>query len=349
MPGPLPPADLEHILSHTASLWEPLRGKRLFISGGTGTFGCWLLESFDLANRQLKLGADTTVLTRDVNAFGEKAPHLQNCPGIHFHEGDVRKFNFPPGKFHAIIHAATEASAKKNLEKPLLMLDTITDGTRRMLAFARHCHAKSFLLLSSGAVYGAQPVGMNSIPEDYTGAPDPAAAASAYGEGKRDAELLCHIYARRTGLKVKIARSFSLVGPWLPLKSHFAIGNFIDDAMAGRPIDIKGDGTPVRSYLYAADLTIWLWTILFAGVVGRPYNVGSSIGLSIAETAEAVRRALGRKEPVSIALTPVPGQVPARYVPDTSRAVKELGVREWIGLEDAIRKTAQWHEEQKSF
>jgi dTDP-glucose 4,6-dehydratase len=337
-------ADLDHVVEHLRPLREELRGARLFITGGTGFFGCWLLESFAWANEQLGLGAEAVVLTRNFEAFEKKAPHLANRADIRFHLGDVRDFEFPPGHFSHVIHAATEASAKLNEENPGRMLNTIVFGTTRALDFAAQCGARKFLLTSSGAVYGRQPADMTHISEEYWGAPDVSHPQSAYGEGKRMSELLCAIRSRSAGVETKIARCFAFVGPYLPLDAHFAIGNFIRDAMAGGPIKVNGDGTPFRSYLYAADLAIWLWTILIRGASNRPYNVGSRQALSIAQIAEAVSRALPcGPAPVQIAQKPVPGQPAARYIPDTTRAETELGLREWVPLEEAIRRTAQWH------
>jgi len=336
-------ADLDHVLEHIRPLTEQLRGARIFITGGTGFFGCWLLESFAWANERLGLGAEALVLTRDFAAFARKAPHLTRRPDIRFHAGDMRDFPFPAGKFSHVIHAATEASTKLNDQRPEVMLDSIVRGAQRALYFARLCGAGQFLLTSSGAVYGPQPAAMTHVAEEYTGGPDVSNTHSAYGEGKRMSELLCAIDARQPGLEVKVARGFAFVGPYLPLDVHFAIGNFIRDAMAGGPIKVNGDGTPYRSYLYAADMAIWLWTILIRGANNRPYNLGSRQALSIAQIAEEVSRALPGSVPVEIARRPVLGQAASRYVPETARAEKELGLREWVGLEEAIRRTAKWH------
>jgi len=340
--------DLCHILTQTEGLWEELRGKRLFITGGTGFFGCWLLESFVWANDKLGLKASALVLTRDYRAFQKKAPHLAANPAIQFHIGDVRNYNFPEGEFSHIIHAAaTSASATFQGEDPLLKFDTIVEGTRHTLDFAAKCHARKFLLTSSGAVYGRQPSDMTHVSEDYCGAPDPLDPNSAWGESKRAAEFLCAYYSRKHGIETKIARCFTFVGPYLPLDIHYAIGNFIMDALNGGPIQVNGDGTPYRSYLYSADLVIWLWTILCRGNACRPYNVGSEEDLTITELAHQVAGVFEPRVAVQISGHPTPDKPAERYVPSTQRAHTELGLQQYIALPEAIRRTVRWHSTNK--
>ena len=255
---PIIQEDIEFVFKIVGKDLERLQGKRVLITGGRGFIGTWLLESFTWVNDRLNLGASALVLTRDHDGFQKKVPHLAAHPAIQFHIGDVRNINFPEGEFSHIIHAATSASAKLNDEDPLLMFDTIIEGTKHILNFAAQCHAKKFLLTSSGAVYGQQPSDMTHVPEDYCGASDPADPNAAYGEGKRAAELLCALYSKKFGIETKIARCVAFVGPYLPLDIHYAIGNFIRDGLNGGSIQVIGDGTPYRSYLYAADLAIWL-------------------------------------------------------------------------------------------
>jgi dTDP-glucose 4,6-dehydratase len=337
-------SDLNHILDHTRDLWDELRGTRLFITGGTGFFGCWLLESFLWANRKLDLKAQAVVLTRWPAAVKQTLPHLMLDPAISLHEGDVRTFTFPSGQFSHVIHAATDSSAKLNSENPLLMLDTIVDGTRRTLEFASHCKAQNFLLTSSGAVYGKQPPEITQIPEEYTGAPDPFDPRSAYGQGKRLAEHLCTLYAS-PALEIKIARGFAFVGPYLPLDIHLAIGNFIRDGLNGGPIIVKGDGTPRRSYLYAADLAIWLWTILLRGASLHPYNVGSDESLPLADVASQVSRCFLPELKVEILGKADPAKSVERYVPDIKRAQQELGLTALVSVDAGILKTIQYEQE----
>jgi nucleoside-diphosphate-sugar epimerase len=324
-------------------MWDDFRHQRIFITGGTGFFGCWLLESFLWANDTLELNASVTVLTRNREAFRTKAPHLALHPAVQLYDGDVRTFAFPEGTFSHVIHAATEASATLSHDDPLSMFDTIVLGTDRTLELARRCRAARFLLTSSGAVYGPQPSDVAHIPEEYTGAPDPAQAGSAYGEGKRAAETLCAAYAVQHGVQSTIARCFAFVGPYLPLDAHFAAGNFIRDALRGGPIQVKGDGSPYRSYLYAADLAIWLWTILLRGEVMRPYNVGSASEVTIQELAQVVASSFTPPLTVDILRRPIAGTQAQRYVPAVGRTETELGLRQMVSLPDAIARTIGWH------
>lgn len=341
---PLPRQDLELVLERTAPLWEEVRSQRIFLTGGTGFFGCWLVESFCHVNQALNLGARMVLLTRNPAAFTAKCPHLASDTAVTLQAGDVRNFSFPAGEYRYVIHAATDASAKQAAEAPLEMLSTIIAGTEHTLEFADTHGTGKFLLTSSGAVYGKQPPEMTHVPESYAGAPDPVNPANVYAEGKRTAELLCALYQKRDRLDCKIARCWAFCGPHLPLDQHFAIGNFIGDVLAGRPIQIQGDGTPRRSYLYAADLAVWLWTILLRAPALVPFNVGSARDVSILELAQTVAMTLNPQTEIRVARQIVPGAAPLRYVPCVDRARAVLGLRPTIGLEEGIRRTARWYE-----
>jgi nucleoside-diphosphate-sugar epimerase len=339
--GQLDRRDLELVLRYTSNDWNVVRGQRVFLTGGTGFFGCWLVESFCHANRALELGAGMTILTRNPKAFARKCPHLAADTAVTLLEGDVRSFDFPAGEFRYVIHGATETSARKGAEDPLNLRSTIVEGTRRTLEFASSHGTEAFLLTSSGAVYGKQPDEMTHVPETYA-ALDQSNSAGVYAEGKRVAEELCGAYRGEFGIGCKIARCWAFCGPHLPLNEHFAIGNFIGDILAGRPIQIRGDGTPRRSYLYAADLVTWLWTMLFRAPDMVPINVGSERDVSILELAQIVADTLRPETEIRVAQEAVPGATPARYVPSVDRARELLGLEEWTPLDESIWRTAEW-------
>src|SRR5687767_3985355 len=125
--------DLEYVVSNSQGIFSDLKNARIFITGGTGFFGTWLLESLLYASEQLALGVRVVVLTRNPAAFADKAPRLANHPIVRLHTGDVRTFEFPEGAFSHVIHAATSTHLKDHEESPLGLLETVIDGTRRTL------------------------------------------------------------------------------------------------------------------------------------------------------------------------------------------------------------------------
>lgn len=336
-PNPLS-QDLDHILLNTEGLWQELRGQQLFITGGTGFVGCWLLESLLWANQKLGLNAQAIVLTRDPIAFRRRAPQLANAREISLHRGDIETFEYPSSQAAYVIHAAAPRSVASHPT-----LDTFVIGAQRILEYSRSRCETKLLLISSGAVYSPRPPEVTHITEDCDTLPDPATKSSIYSEGKRQMELMGLQAAGSEGLDVTIARCFAFVGPYLPLDGQYAIGNFILDGLNRRPIQIRGDGTPTRSYLYAADLTIWLWTILLRGKSGRAYNVGSEERLTIADVAGAVASAFDPPPTVTVSTTAPHGQQPESYVPSTERARQELGLKQTVTLQAAVARTIAWH------
>lgn len=333
-------AELEAATARLEPVWAELAGARILLTGGTGFYGSWLLESLIWAVETRGADVAVDVLTRDPDAFAARAPHLAGHRAVRLVRGDVCHLGPGLAAHTHVIHAATETRPDLYADAPLAMFDTIVGGTRAVLEHARACGAR-VLLASSGAVYGAQPPGLTHVPEDFPGGPDPLDARSAYGEGKRAAEALGALYGAVHGVPVVVARGWAFVGPYMAIDWHFAIGNFLRDALAGGPIRVLGDGTPYRSYLYAADLAEWLWTMLARGAAGRAYNLGSDDGRPLGEVARLVGAIAG--VPVEIARAPVPGAAPARYVPATRRAADELGLAPRVPLDEAIRRTLAWH------
>jgi len=328
-------------VAHLGPLWEELRGARLLITGGTGFFGAWLLESLCRAEDAFGLGLGAWVLSRDPEGYGGRMPHVAGHPAITLIQGDVRDFELPSVPFTHVVHAATSTDAALHADRPWEVLDTILGGTRHLLESLNPGGLRRLLMVSSGAVYGEQPSDLGGVPETHSGGPDPLEPSSAYAEGKRAAELLCAQWSRRTSVPVTYARGFAFVGPHLPLDAHFAIGNFLRDALNGQPIVVQGDGTPMRSYLYGSDLAVWLWTILLRGRPGAAYNVGSDEAVSIAELAREIATLAG--VPVEIRGTPTPGMHPKRYVPSIDRARSELGLEVTVPRREAICRTLEWH------
>ena len=297
--------------------------KSIFLTGGTGFFGKSILS---MLRRGSGKGFEFTVLSRDPKMFLADNPEFSGLEQVHFISGDIRSFDFPQHSFDYVLHAAAPARAMP----PSVERDIVVNGTRRILAFAKQCHARRLLFVSSGAVYGPQPPDLERIPEDF-----PCRPVTEYGIAKFEAEQMC----KDSGIECVIARCFAFVGPYLPRDIHFAVGNFIRDCLAGNDIEIKGDGTPYRSYLYADDLVRWLFAVLFRGTPRRAYNIGSDRAVSIRELAETVRNVLGSKNRIVVRRTPDPGKPPERYVPDISKIRRELNVSIETDLEDAILKT----------
>lgn len=315
----------------------------LLITGGTGFFGRALLRS-RLSNETCWDGfSSVTVLSRDPDRFQTQFSEFSGLPWLSFHRGDVLMPNTLPSEHYThVLHAAADSTDGASLTA-IQRYDQIVSGTRNMLDFSIKSGVEKFLLTSSGAVYGKLPSNINGVNEAYYGMPNPLDSANVYGIAKREAEHLCALYQDSYGLDYVVARCFAFVGRDLPLDVHFAIGNFIKDAVESDAITVNGDGSALRSYLSQDDLAAWLVTLICHGQEGSAYNVGSDQALTIAELAHKVRDLIAPNKPVEI-LGKTHSNERSRYVPNITKATNELGLRVKTSLESAILTTVEHHE-----
>jgi dTDP-glucose 4,6-dehydratase len=280
------------------------------------------------------------VLSRNPEKFLKENPSLASLKWLSMHRGDISDLSSLPTRqqFSHVIHAATDSTLGPQLTG-LQIYDQIVTGTKNLLEFSNLCGAKRLLLTSSGAVYGQFQTNIERVQENWYGIPDPLMSGNTYGIAKRTAEHLCVLYGQKDGLQIVIARCFAFVGPDLPFNVHYAIGNFIRDALWQKEITVSGDGTPMRSYMYQSDLAIWLLKILQDGIPGQAYNVGSEQAISIRELAYLVRDIVSPLKKVVILNPIIHEQVRNVYVPSVQKAINELGLQVTIPLEEAIGMT----------
>jgi nucleoside-diphosphate-sugar epimerase len=331
----IPRNDLDEILRVAAPDLEALRSARIFLTGGTGFFGKWLLAAFDVAEREMNLGLKLTILSRDPHRFLEQWPEAKNRPGWNFFEGHVAEMPTLLQRFDYIVHAAADTTAFSTSAEETERARAITAGTERVLELARTSHARRVLFVSSGAVYGAAAGKREGArEEDFRS----AKTVTPYGEAKRAAEMAC----AKSGRDCVIVRAFAFLGPHLPLDAHFAAGNFLRDARRGGPIEVRGDGTALRSYLYPTDLVAWLLGLLARGIRGAAYNVGSD---EVVSTEELARLIAGEVNPSpEVVVQSREPQGPQNiYLPNITRARNELGLEVRVPLREAIRRTLAFH------
>jgi nucleoside-diphosphate-sugar epimerase len=199
---PLPADDLQSVLQQAHESFAALKGAHIFITGGTGFFGHWLLESFLAANRELSLNAHVTVLTRSADKFHKDSPWIANDKSITLMAGDIRTFDFPSDPFTHIIHAATD-SGDEPQRIPGAMAAIVIEGTERVFDFARAANAQRFLYLSTGAVYGRSTT-LTHTPETY---PLPTLSPGCYEASKQAAEHW--LFKQSASPEVVIARPFA--------------------------------------------------------------------------------------------------------------------------------------------
>jgi nucleoside-diphosphate-sugar epimerase len=319
-----------------------LQGSTVAITGGTGFVGLWLTELLLHLSAAQKLGLKVLLLARDP-AFAEReAPHLLQAPGVSLRLGDVKALHELPEDVEWVVHAASSPDVRVHNSQPIYASQTIAQGTLNALDCAtRLPRLKGFLNISSGYVTGFHSSGDPVTEKSFEGF-DPSVFSSAYMEAKRYGESLCTVYRNQYRLPIVNVRPFSFVGPYQSTDAPWAVNNFIQDAVAKRPIRIQGDGTAVRSYMYGADMAWWLLNMLLRGEPGRSYNLGSSKPVTLKELAGRIAHLTNDRVEIHHTRALLKSK-PSVFVPSTELAQAELGLTLRFGLDEALLRSIQWY------
>jgi nucleoside-diphosphate-sugar epimerase len=349
--------DLAHIASALREEFTAMQGGHLLITGAGGFLGYYLVQSVLSWNRRAAPPIRLTAVDNYRRGVPAWLLALGRDPNLTLVEHDVSEplpRGLPP--FHYIVHAAGIASPTYYRRYPIETMDTNVHGLRHLLDYARaqaggRDAVRGFLFYSSSEIYGDPPPEEIPTPETYRGNVSCTGPRACYDESKRYGETLCVNFARQYGVPVAIARPFNNYGPGLKITDGRVIPDFARDVLEGRDIVMLSDGSPQRTFCYAADAVAGYYKVLVKGRPGEPYNIGvEEPELSVLELAERVA-ALARE------LLAYRGRVvrrqsgerdylvdnPNRRRPVIDKARRELGYAPAVGLDEGLRRSLVWY------
>lgn len=335
---------VKEITDSGSRLPEPLRNSHIHITGGTGFLGSWLLEFISVLNDEHNFKIRTSVTCRTIDRFAKIRPHLYSRKDFFFNETDVRNLSELPKDITHIIHAAAFTNRNQFATFPTHVLENNINSTIRILRLSQQLGSlENVLLISSGLVYGRQKLDISEIKEDsFGGFLSSFDSNSIYAESKRASESIASAFLSETKIPISVARPFAFVGPYQSLDLPWAVTDFIRDSFQGGPVKIMGDGSTIRSIMYASDFANWILHMTAFAKPRSVYNVGSPYPVDLISLATLISSHF-KPEPQIITSAGNAPHNPDKLVPSIKKAEQELGLKITVGLEEAISRSIEWH------
>lgn len=276
--------DINELIHDTSIDWEALNGRNVFITGGTGLVGTWLVRTFLKLNYQKNANITIHMLVSSI----EKA---KNITGTHksiiYHEGRIEGLEELPEAIDYVFHLASPTSSRYFIEKPVETIDTIVNGTKIILDLCRRRKIKKFLYFSSMEMYGV--LNKEKVSETDLGYINNLNVRSCYSEGKRAAEMLCYCYMKEYGVPCSIIRLAMCFGSGISKNETRVYKAFIDAGLAGKAVEVKSAGTTPVNFIYTKDAVKGIITVLIKGEDGEAYNVSADeSGMTILSMAHFI-------------------------------------------------------------
>lgn len=337
--GNLSKSDLADIFDHSQHVFQNLANSKILIVGGTGFVGTWLVSALLYANEALQLNLQLTVVTRNESLANERLM-AGDYPALRILEIDL-KHSGPEieEEFTHLIHAATPSSPRTGGLDANYVTDVSLNGAAFLLKKAKsQKFVPTMLHVSSGAVYGPQDIDSHLITEGTPECQD-RLSMTPYALAKLEIERLVMNADNAGTIRGTNPRLFAFCGPYIALDAHFAVGNFVYDALYSNEIKLIGNPRTVRSYLYPTDMVSWLIACLASPTL-QPLHIGSDRPIEMIDVARTISK-LTRRIPVTAGneSTPI-----SRYVPSTIQTREYLGVKQRVTFEDAVKRWVRWLE-----
>lgn len=309
---------------------------RILVTGGAGFVGSHLCEHL------LAAGHEVVAVDNLLTGARRNVAHLESNSRFTFVEADVTREVPVAGRLDRIFHLASPASPIDYVELPFETLYVGSDGTRVCLERAAADGAR-FLLASTSEVYGDPAV--HPQVESYWGNVNPIGPRSVYDEAKRYAEALTMAFHRYKGVRTRIVRIFNTYGPRMRADDGRVVPTFINQALAGEPLTVFGDGTQTRSFCYVSDLVRGLHALMESDLV-EPCNLGNPHELTMLRLAEVINRETANA--AGIVHKPLPKDDPTRRRPDITRARERLDWEPEVSFDDGMARTIEFFRQQRA-
>jgi UDP-glucuronate 4-epimerase len=306
--------------------------KQILVTGGAGFIGSHLIDSL-LAENDWQVS-----VIDNFNDFYSPAIKRSNIernlsnPNFKLYETDICSREslrqiFEENQFDVIVHLAARAGVRPSLENPVGYLETNVHGTLSLLELAREFEIKQFVFGSSSSVYGINSEVPFSEDQKISQPISPYAATKAAGE------LLCHTYSHLYDIRTVCLRFFTVYGA--RQRPDLAIHKFARLILAGKPIQVFGDGTTRRDYTYVDDIIQGVRSAIdYTETRHEIFNLGESRTVELKYLIELLEEKLGQQAVIE-RLPMQPGDVPQTYA-DISKARRLLDYNPNTQIEEGI-------------
>jgi nucleoside-diphosphate-sugar epimerase len=323
-------SDISSLLGDAKFSFEKLEGSRILLAGGTGFVGNWLLFALALASQRHNI--QLTLLVRDfdkaraiLSQFDSRQVSLVSVDQIH-----------PGSKYTHLIHAATPSTKSTGGKDSDAIYKSAASVESSIFKSLTSEITPVYMHLSSGAVYGAKPTVKTTLAENT---PVVGTSSDVYAKTKLTLERNL-VDATLSGAVLGTnPRLFSFAGPGIALDDHFAVGNFMAQAIKGGPVSLIGNPETMRTYLHPVDMTHWL-----VAALANPSLETTHVGSEIEYTMEDIAKIIALEFGVKVDVRGNSSTPPNFYLPRTSQTRKRLNVGETILLPEAISRWRRWLE-----